>query len=88
MQINQIEEEEFIDLVNFEEDCKRIEIDVKIIGKIISHTIADDGNNMNIMPLYTIEKLRLQIKNSFKYTICTTNQILCQSIEEIKDLRM
>lgn len=78
MQIKQIEEDEFMDLMNLKEDYNPIEIDVEIMDKIILYTIIVNDSNVNIMPLSIIEKLRLQITNLFKDIICTLDQVPCQ----------
>lgn len=46
--------EEKLEFLDLKENYKALEIEVEIANKFISHTIVDDGSNVNIMPLSTI----------------------------------
>jgi hypothetical protein len=65
-----------------------IKITVKIVDKMIPHTMVDNGGNTNIMPKSIMRKLGLASTESFFSTIKIVDQGVCKSIGRIQDLKV
>lgn len=65
-----------------------IEINVKLVDKIILKVIADDGSNISIMLESTMNKLSLKITHKVIIKVRFANQRPFQSLSQIRDLCM
>lgn len=69
-------------------EIKAIEIKTTIVDKLLPKVLVDGGSGVNIMPLYTMEQLGLQITKPSPYVINMANQTLEAPIGQITGCRM
>jgi len=75
-----------LDLRESEESFDPVEIDVGIKDKVIPKTLVDNGSGINIMLMFTMRKLGLEIIHPSRDTIKCLDQRLVKTLGRIKDL--
>ena len=53
---------------------KQIKVEVEIMDKIIPHTLANRGSEINIMPLAMLKKLGLKLPGLSSFVVNVANQ--------------
>ena len=80
--------DEDFELNSMEEDWDVIEIDVQIVDKTIPHTMIDEGNSINVMPLSTMTKLGLSITEPSFSVIHVADHRTCKPSGRIRNLNV
>lgn len=69
-------------------EVKAVEIEATIVNKVLPRVLVDGGSGVNIMPLHTMEQLRLQITEPSPYVINMANQTPEAPVGQITGCKM